>query len=209
MVKNILLLITVFLPAISGCTFNMEKDEASGSLEYYRYGGSSLKSVGRVLMLEMENLSTNQDISRELTTALSEEIRKKQIFGLETLYHTDPKWKNLSISKNLDISMQQLSDIQSRFSVDAVLYGKVMHYRPYPRNSIGLKLKLEDCTTGQLLWAVEGVWDSTDAKIEERAKSFFSTEMRSGYDPMNWKIVMVSPRIYNKFITHEISEALR
>lgn len=209
MIKNILLSMTVLLLSISGCSLKLEKDKPTGSLKYYRYPGYSLRLIGRVAMLEMENLSTNQELGRELTRALSEEIHKKQIFGLETLYHTDPKWKSLSLSTDSDISMKQLGDIQKKFSVDAVLYGKVMHYRPYPRNSIGLKLKLLDCTTGRLLWAVEEVWDSTDVKIEERAKLFFKTEMRSGYDPLDWKIVMLSPRIYNKFITHEISEALR
>jgi len=52
------------------------------------------------------------------------------------------------------------------------------------------------------------VWDSTDIVIEERAKVFFSTQMRSDYGPMDWEMVRLSPRIYNKFISYEISQTL-
>lgn len=208
MMKNIILLFVVVLLPISGCTLKIKKSGPIIPLEYYRSSGVDFRSIGRVVILEMENLSTNQNLSKELTTALSEEIRKKQIFGLETLYHKDPKWKSLMLSVDSDVSTKQLEDIQKKLGVDAVMYGKIEHYRPYPRNSIGLKLKLVDCATGELLWAIDEVWDSTDAKIEERAKLFFSTQMRSDYGPIDSKMVMLSPRIYNKFITYEISQTL-
>lgn len=204
MIKKIILLLAIALP-LSGCTINNDKVGIK-PLKYYRYQGYNLKKIGRVLILEMNNFSDNPKLSDELTTALSEEIQKKQIFGLETLYYSDPKWKSLSIQSGSDFSLQQLSDIQTKFEVGAVLYGKIMHYRPYPRNSIGLKLKLVDCATGQLLWAVDQVWDSTDASTEEKVKSFFRNQMRSGYDPADWKMVLLSPRLYNKFITFEIAQ---
>ncbi|MBW8014795.1 MAG: hypothetical protein FVQ82_01290 [Planctomycetes bacterium] len=208
MIKNIILLLALALLPISGCLFETKKDDSINPLRFYRYPDYNLKSIGRVVMLEMENLSANQELGKELTMALSEEIQKKQIFGLDTLYIKDPKWKSLNLSTDSDISMKQLGDIQTRFGAAAVLYGEIVRYRPFPRYSIGLKLELVDCTTGQLLWAIDQVWDSTDAKTEERIKSFFSTQMRSGYKPMEWEIVMYSPRIYNKFITYEISQTL-
>ena len=208
MIKKIILLFVVVLLPISGCSLKLKKSAPIRPLEYYRSGGVDLRSIGRVAILEMENLSTNQNLSKELTTALSEEIRKKQIFGLETLYFKDPKWESLMLSVDSDVSPKQLEDIQKKLGVDAVMYGRIEHYRPYPRNSIGIKLKLVDCATGQLLWAIDQVWDSTDTIIEERAKFFFSTQMRSDYGPMDWKMVMLSPRIYNKFITNEISQTL-
>jgi hypothetical protein len=208
MIKKVILLMAVVLVPISGCSLRVGKTEQISPLAYYRYRGYDLKRIGRVVMLEMENLSTNQELSKELTTALTEEIRKKQIFGLETLYLSDPKWESLRLSVDSDVSTKQLEDIQKKLGVDAVMYGKIEHCRPYPRNSIGLKLKLVDCATGEPLWAIDEVWDSTDAKIEERAKLFFSTQMRSDYGPMDWEMVRLSPRIYNKFITYEISQTL-
>lgn len=206
MVKKIILLIAT-LVMISGCTMNNPR-QVINPLRYYRYEGYNLQKIGRVLMLEIENLSDNPNLSNELTTALSEEIQKKQVFGLDTIYFSDPKWKSLSLSVGSDFTMQELEGIQSKLKIDAILYGKIMHYRPYPRNSVGLQLKLIDCSTGQLLWAIDQVWDSTDATTEARIKSFFRTQMRSGYDPVDWKMVMLSPRIYNKFITYEISQTL-
>jgi len=208
MIKNIILLFVVVMLPISGCSIKLKKPAPIRPLEYYRSGGVDFRSIGRVVILEMENRSTNQELSKELTMALTEEIRKKQIFGLETLYLRDPKWESLRLSTDSDVSTKQLEDIQKKLGVDAVMYGKIENYRPYPRNSIGLKLKLVDCATGQLLWAIDQVWDSTDTVIEERAKIFFSTQMRSDYGPMDWEMVRLSPRIYNKFISYEISQTL-
>ena len=206
--KKIILLMTLVMLLIPGCSLKMKKNDPIAPLEYYRFGDLDLRSIGRVVMFEMNNLSTNQKLDKELTTALSEEIRKKQIFGLDTLYPEDPEWKRLGISKDFDFSMKELSDIQKKLGVDAVMYGKIVHYRPYPRNSIALNLKMIDCATGELLWAIDQVWDSTDTGIEQRAKAFFDSQMSSGYDPVDWKIVMLSPRIYNKFVTYEISQTL-
>jgi hypothetical protein len=208
MIKNIILLLVIVLAPISGCRFNAKKPTPLTPLRYYRYGGYNLKTIGRVVMLEMENLSTNQGLSNELTAALSKEIQSKQIFGLDTLYLNDPKWKSMDISSDFKFSLEELAAIREKFKADAVMVGKITHYRPYPANSIGLKLELFDCSTGQLLWAIDQVWDSTDLKTEARIKSFYSTEMRKAHDPLDWKIVMQSPRIYNKFVTHEISQTL-
>ncbi|MCF7954400.1 MAG: hypothetical protein K9M75_01225 [Phycisphaerae bacterium] len=208
MIKNRILLFVTVLLLISGCGLKINKPAPIRPLEYYRSPGIDLRSIGRVVILEMENLTTNQNLSKELTTALSEEIREKQIFGLDSLYLRDPKWQSLRLSADSDVSMDQLTDIKTKLGVDAVMYGRIEHYRPYPRNSIGLKLKLVDCASGELLWAIDQVWDSTDVVVEARAKQFFNSQMRSDYGPMDWKIVMVSPRIYNKFITYEISKTL-
>lgn len=167
-----------------------------------------MADIGKVVILELGNDSANPSIGKEMTDALTEEIQKKQVFGLDTLAKKDPEWKSVDIGKQVDISEEKLAEIHQKLHADAVLFGRVTSYRPYPRNSIGLKLKLIDCQTGQLLWAVDQVWDSTDITIENRIKSFFKKHMRSGYDPLDWKITMLSPRIYNKFIAYEVSRTM-
>ncbi len=210
MIKKELLLIVLLFP-ICGCIDGLtliKPVKPVEPLKYYRYPGYDISTTGMVLMLEMENDSANPELARELTMALSEEIQKKQIFGLETLYMSDSKWKSLNISLESGITTEKRAEIQEEFKSDAILFGKIISYRPYPRTSIGLKLKLIDCTTGDLLWAIDRVWDSADSETEVRVKSFFKKQMRSNYDPLDWKMVMLSPRMYNKFVTYEISETL-
>ena len=193
---------------LTGCSIVRPKTPATEPLRYYRYPGMDLSRVGRVVMPQLKNLSANPDLANEITVALAEELQKKQIFGLDTIYPTDPKWKNADLGDASRYSAKQLSEFRANLKADALLFGKITHYRPYPRNSVGLKLQLVDCRTGQLLWAIDQVWDSTDAAVEKRIESFFKKQMRSGYDPMKWKLTMLSPRIYNKFIAYEISETM-
>lgn len=206
--KRVLFLLTISLMLASGCSLIMPKTPAANPLRYYRYQGADLSRVGRVVMLELKNLSSNPQLGNDITVALAEEIQKKQIFGLDTIYPTDPQWKSADLGSSDEYSKEQLSDFRTKLKADALLFGKIIHYRPYPRNSVGLKLQLVDCRTGQLLWAIDQVWDSTDAAVEKRIESFFTLQMRSGYDPMQWKLTMLSPRIYNKFVAYEIARTL-
>lgn len=207
MIKKYILLIAL-LGSLCGCYGEYKRDTVA-PLVYYRYPGYDLRLTSRVLMLEMENDSENPELGADLTMSLSEAIQKNQTFGLETMYMADSKWKSLHLSRESDFTMEKLADIQKRFKADAILYGKIINYHPYPRTSVGLKLKLIDCATGDLLWAIERIWDSTDVDTETRVKAFYKKQMRKEYEPLDWKMVMLSPRMYNKFVTYEISETLK
>ena len=39
-------------------------------------------------------------------------------------------------------------------------------------------------------------------------EQYFKTEMRTGYEPLNWKILENSPRYFNKFVVYEITRTL-
>ena len=213
MIQKNLLIITFAITLISiviicGCSVTMPEKAEINPLRFYRYPNANMSKIGRVVILELDNESANQNLGSDITIALAEEIQKKQIFGLDTLTKSNPKWRSIDIDQDKPITAEQLLDIHSKFNADAVLFGQVTHYRPYPRNSIGLKLKLLDCQTGQMLWAIDQVWDSTDVAIENRIQSFFNKQMRSGYEPMEWEITMLSPRIYNKYVAYEIARTL-
>ena len=63
----------------SGCSLIMPKTPAANPLRYYRYQGADLSRVGRVVMLELKNLSSNPQLGNDITVALAEEIQKKQV----------------------------------------------------------------------------------------------------------------------------------
>lgn len=205
-IKLALLAMTIFLP---GCKILIPFEPPEAAIHYYRNPNANFDMVGRVVILEPENLSTNPKISEEMTAQFSEALQKRQIFGVDLLYRSDPAWQDVVLSSNSAYTKEQLTTIRDGLKTDAIIYGEILHYYPYPRMSVGIRLKLVDCRTGQLLWAIEQVWDSTDKTIEDRIDRFFKTEMRTGYDPMQSHLTMLSPRIFNKFVAHEIAQTLR
>jgi hypothetical protein len=55
---------------------------------------------------------------------------------------------------------------------------------------------------------MEQVWDSTDRQVELRMKEYYDEEIRRGYQPLDWKIMVTSPRAFNKFVVYEIGQTL-
>jgi len=72
--------------------------------------------------------------------------------------------------------------------------------------AIGLRLKLLNLRDGQLVWALEQIWDSDDKTIEKRIKKYFKSEKRSDFAPLHETLAAVSPIEFIKFISYEVAE---
>jgi hypothetical protein len=91
---------------------------------------------------------------------------------------------------------------------NAILTGTVTSYQPYPHLSIGLRLKLIDLADGQLLWAFEQIWDTTDKTTEKKIKEYFQTQIISGITPLHEQLVVVSSLKFVKFVAYEVAKTM-
>lgn len=170
---------------------------------------ADFSSVGKIAILELENQSASSpDLGKVLTQALADNLGKKQMFSVRTIYRTDPEWKALNLDQAVSLSSQAMAQIQNQSKVNAILIGTISRYQTYPRLSAAMQFKLLDLRSGKLLWAMENVWDSTDKNTEERIKLFFETQMRTGYQPMDWQLVINSPSAFHKFVMYEVVSTL-
>jgi hypothetical protein len=139
---------------------------------------------------------------------LADSLGKKHLFSIRTIYRTDTEWKALNLDKAQSFSTQEMVEARKQLNVNAILVGTMTRYQSYPKLLMALNLKLLDLRNSKLLWAMEDVWDSTDKNIEVRVKQFFDSQMRTGYQPMNWQIVINSPAAFHKFVMYEVVSTL-
>ncbi len=196
----ILLLLAVIL---SGCRTHRAFSKAAN--HYYLNPNTKLTTIGRVAIVELDNDSSYPEISNDVTGSLFQALQKKQVFGLTLIHQHDPSWRNLQLQRDSTYTLEQLLAIRGALKCDGVLLGTVTEYRPYPHMAVGLRLKLLDLRDGQLLWALEQVWDSADKTTEKRIKSYFKSEKRSGFAPLHEKLAAVSPLEFIKFISFEVA----
>lgn len=198
----------LLLPAalLSGCiTYN----KASAPADYYYLNpNKSLATVGRVAIVELDNDSSYPKISADIIEKLYQALQKKQIFGLTIVRQNDPSWRSLQLDLDSKYALKQLSAIRETLKCDAVLLGTITEFRPYPHMTIGLRLKLIDLRDGQLLWALEQIWDSADKTTEYRIKDYFHSQKRSGYAPLYERLAAVSSLEFIKFVSYEVAETL-
>ncbi len=200
---TILLLLAALLPGCSAYRASLPAADY-----YYLNPNKNLAAIGRVAIVELDNDSSYPQISADVTEALFQALQKKQIFGLTVVHQQDPSWRSLQLDSASTYSLDQILAIRETLKCDGVLIGTVTEFRPYPHMAVGLRLKLLDLRDGQLLWALEQVWDSADKTTERRIKKYFQSEKRSGFAPLHEQLAAVSPLEFVKFVSYEVAGTL-
>jgi len=205
-IKNgmMLLLLAVLL---SGCR-TQSIQSAPAANYYYRNPDKKFTAFGRAAIVELHNDSSYPQISTDITESLYQALQKRQVFGLTLIRQHDPSWRSLQLEQDSTYTFEQLLAMRDALKCDGVLIGTVTEYRPYPHMAVGLRLKLLDLRDGQLVWALEQVWDSADKATEKRIKNYFKTQKREGYAPLHDKLAAVSPLEFIKFISYEVAGTL-
>ena len=191
---------------MSGCVIYTEQEPLSQF--YYRNPNKDLSTIGRVALIELTNNSSHPKIHSSATLTLYEAIQKKQFFSLSIIDDNHPAWHSLQLDNNTAYSYQQLADIKKELKCDAIIFGTVTDYHPYPHMTIGLSLKLIDLRDGELVWAVEEIWDTSDKKTEYRIERYYNINTRSGLMPLHKELMAISPIKFQKFVSYEIAETL-
>ena len=175
---------------------------------YYLNPHKKLSSIGRVVIVELENESSHPQISIDVTETLFQALQKKQVFGLTVIHRHDPSWRSLQLEEDSTYSLNQILAIRETIKCDGLLLGTLTEFRPYPHMAIGLRLKLLDLTDAQLIWALEQVWDSTDKTTEKRIKSYYKSTKGSNLAPLHEQLATMSPLEFIKFVCYEVAETL-
>ena len=196
----------LYLFSLSGCNFGVAPVPKGDY--YYSNPGKSLSTVGRVTIIELENDSSYPQISSDITESLYQALQKKQIFGLTVIHRNDPSWRSLQLNGNSTYSLDQISAMYNTLKCDGVLTGTITEFRPYPHMAIGLRLKLLDLRDGELIWALEQIWDIADKKTESRIQRYFKAQKSSGFTPLYQQLLDVSPLEFIKFVSYEVAETL-
>jgi hypothetical protein len=196
-----ILLLSVVI--ISGC--RTKSASAPVSDFYYINPHNKLSSIGRVAIVELENHSSYPRISTDVTFAIYQALQKRQVFGLTPILQDNPSWRSLQLDPDASYSLEQLLAIRETLKCDGLLLGTISEYKPYPHMSIGLRMRLLDLRDGQLQWALEQVWDCDDKTTEKRIESYFRSEKRQGFAPLNDKLAAVSPIEFIKFVSYEVA----
>lgn len=175
---------------------------------HYLSKSEHLAKINRVVFVQLTGQDSCPGIAEDMTIALSNAIGARRLFYMDVVTRDDPRCKILSLDGWAGFSMKQLSDMRKTFQCDAILLGAVGNFRPHPRMQMRLKLQLMNLRSGRLVWGIDHVWDTTDKTVTRRIKRFFNSQMRDGYEPMNWQFAMISPKTFEKFVAFEVVATL-
>ncbi|MBP8604278.1 MAG: hypothetical protein KBI46_00365 [Phycisphaerae bacterium] len=195
------------LLAVFGCGVNEASKPAPTG--YYLNPTKNLKALGRTALVELAHHSSAYRVESDVTEALFEEIQKRQIFGLTRIRQDDPAWRSMPIEADGSYTPEEMAWMRKTFKCNAVLTGTITQFEPYPHLTLGLRLRLVDLSDGQLLWAVEQVWDSTDKSTLDRIEAYYNPK-HLFFDSSNLggQLGSISSLKFFKFVAHEVAMML-
>jgi TolB-like protein len=159
-------------------------------------------------MLPLANESDHPGTETGLSEELFRAVQRCRLFHVRPVDPESPAAAALPPVGSAPLTLGDLLRLRQALGTDAVLAGTVTRWQPYPRMQTGLYLRLVDLRSGQVLWAVDHVWDATDEHTQRRLQRFFACRMGDGNDPFGWELGTVSPRTFQKFVAHEVAETL-
>lgn len=200
--KWLILLLPIIL---SGCG---ESNKNETSAYYFLSTTKNLSDIGRVAFIELANDSAYPKIAADTTDSLYAAVQKKQIFGMTLVRQNDPRWQSLQLDKFSSYSYEQLSQIHKTVKADAILRGTITRYEPYPHLIIGLRLELIDLSNGQLLWALEQIWDAADKSTQDRIRDYYKTAILPMNDSLETGLGVVSSLKFINFVSYETAKTM-
>ena len=202
-----------FLSAVllAGLCLTVGCDKAERSaVNYYLRSPEALEGMHKVVLIDLAPAEgRDARMVPRLTDELCQAIQNRRVFHVEVIHRDDPICEDLPLYKRGAYTLRELADIRKALKADGILIGKISKFQPYPRMQIAVFAQLFDLKEGSLVWAVDEVWDTTDKETARRIRTYFRKGMRTGYDPYDWELAMVSPRIFAKFVAYEIARTLR
>jgi hypothetical protein len=204
------ILLAIQAVLLTGCGRYFYPPQEPAPHTYYLNPAKEVQAIGRVALIELSNKSTVHQISPNMTDALFQEIQKRQLFGVRKVAEDDPAWRSLELNIDMTYSYDELAQMRQILKCDAVLMGTITGYEPYPHMAVGLRLRLIDLSDGQLVWAMEQVWDTTDKTTRNRIEWYYSPKGILVHDEnLSGQLGSISSLKFFKFVAYEITQTLQ
>ena len=136
-----------------------------------------------------------------LTPVLQSELLKTQRFEVVLLSPDQLQlWTGrLAWSTDQKLPPDFFKVLHEEAGVDAVLFGRLTIFRPYPPVAVGWRLTLVDCIDQQILWATDEVFDSGDRTVVNAARRFQQSQQREQGALEDSTSILNSPRRFGQY----------
>lgn len=175
---------------------------------HYLSSPRDVDTISRVVFIELACDPASRSIAPHLTQAIFEAVQSRRRFRLDVLSRDDPRCRDLPLATDRSPTLREMRTIRNALDCDAVLFGSARSMQPFPRMQVELYLRLLDLREGRVIWAIDHTWDTTRRTTEARVRRYAEMQLRSGYGPADWRVVLMSPRHFSEFVAHEAGGTL-
>lgn len=202
----------VGLLALMGCAVThkvVTKQPGPPVPSYHQPGGGV--PIRRVAMLPLSYETGDTAVPRSLDGMFNAELTKTSLFELILINRSQMQemFGTPQLSSVDVLPGDLLSQLMTRYNVDAVLFTDITQYFPYQPVSIGLRSKLVDARTGEIRWAFDYLFDSGKPSVAQDAKTYFLQNSQTNLPiPVDGSSILVSPLRFSRFAAWQAYRSL-
>jgi len=198
----------IVLLALAAGLVGCAREPSHPDITYRLSDPADLCRLDRVVIAQLQAVDTSDQYARQVSIELSNALQSRRLFHVDLMEESEALYKDLPLRTAEGLSIAEMSEIRKALDCDGIILGQVRNFRSYPHMQVGLFVKLIDLRRGKLVWAVDHVWDTARKDTAGRIRQYFCSTIRKGYEPVNWQVAMMSPKMFAKFVTYEVAATL-
>jgi hypothetical protein len=170
--------------------------------------------VNRLLLLPLDNETRYPHVAEEMRNALATELQ--QLGRFEVVLAPPDIQARLShqIREHGQFNEAVMIELARCFRADVIVLGAVTQCSPYRLPRLGLTLQAVSPGDCAVAASVDGVWDTTQQSVADRARAFYASGKRHSLraqnkdQPFADELALESPRLFQRFVANEAADVL-
>ena len=175
---------------------------------YYHAPPFQWNNVARVLVLPLDNETAAPHVPEEVRNALLSELEQMGRFEVIPGPPDLPVTISRVIRDNGRFNEVALIEVARTFRADVIVMGAVTQYSPYAPPRLGMVLQAVSPGDGAVIASVDGLWDSTNPLVAQRARDFYLQWCKAHDEPFTAELALSSPRLFQRFVCSEAAHVL-
>jgi len=112
------------------------------------------------------------------------------------------------VDSSKPLPMELFPLIQHHIGAQAVIFVEIQHFNHYQPISVGIRAKLVDLSSGEILWAVDDIYNSGEPAVLQGAQHFHEANSQNTIPDKLDKSYLNSPRRFTQFVAASLFQTL-
>lgn len=204
----------MFALAAGGCngglhSFNSRHDTTLGKkrqVQNVHQEQTMPSHLGRVAVLPLFQGRYEHIDMEELRENFLQEIIKRNVFEVVAVSPEamQEMFGQRSYSSVEYLPTRLLAKLHHAYAIDGVMLIDVSFFRAYQPVGLGVRAKLLDGHTGEIVWAVDEMFDAANPAVSNAARKYFQTESVNPYPLQQTQTVLHSPARFSKYVADAV-----
>lgn len=97
-----------------------------------------------------------------------------------------------------------LAKLHETYAIDGVMLLDLTYYKAYQPVGMGVRAKLLDGHSGELVWAADEVFDAANPAVSNAARKYFQTQSTTQYPLQQTQTALHSTARFSKYVAHAL-----